>query len=244
MSKSSKFKSLALGLTLGCAAVLGTASASSVRAEAVQNFVAIEKPAEGTIILAAKPKVSLSLLTAAGTRDPKVDWSENAQKYLSEATDAALKDKKYSIAHIDADQISSPEAVQVMKLNAVVTTSIAMNAGLFKLPTKTTFDWTIGEGATLLVPEGTDPSAPPRYILFLQAEGSYSSGGRAAMFILAAAGGASIPMGGQIVQASLVDLKTGKVVWYEANMVGPGVDIRTAEGATTQITALFKKLPL
>ena len=232
------------GLALACTLALGSAFSLATHAQTVENFVTIEKPAAGTIIMVAKPKVSLALLTAAGTRDPKVEWSDNAQKYLSEAVNKALIDKAYKTNAIDVDQIANSEAVQVIKLNSSVISSIAMNSGLLKLPTKTTFDWTLGEGAALLVPQGTDPASAPRYLLFIEASGAYSSGGRAAMAVFAAAAGTAIPLGYQVVTASLVDLKTGKVIWYENNFVGSGVDIRTAEGATTQITTLFKKLPL
>jgi hypothetical protein len=51
-----------------------------------------------------------------------------------------------------------------------------------------------------------------------------------------------IPSGGvQAAFASLVDLKTGQVVWFNflASQTG---DIRTADGAETMVTALLGKM--
>jgi hypothetical protein len=241
ISKLSATVSLCLCLVFTCLAL----TAIGAQAETTPTFVAIEKPASGTVVMSLKPKVSLSLLTAAGTKDPKVEWSDNAATYLNEAVDTALKAKSYGITRADSDQITAPEAVQVLKLNQAVNDSITLNRlPAYKLPTKAKFEWTLGEGATRLIPEAADGMAKARYALFLTAEGSYSSGGRAALAVGAAIFGAAVPLGGQYVQASLVDLNTGQVVWYEFTVVGAGTDIRTQEGATTLVTTLFKKFPL
>ncbi len=53
-----------------------------------------------------------------------------------------------------------------------------------------------------------------------------------------------MPMGGQVITGSLVDLKTGQIVWYQTMGVPSGTDIRTPEGAGEAVNILFKKLPL
>ena len=102
----------------------------------------------------------------------------------------------------------------------------------------------MGDGVTTLVPADAAPDAPPAYALFVRVKGSYSSGGRAAMMVGMAMLGAAVPMGGQTIQASLVDLKTGQVVWYNFMVVPAGTDIRTAEGAGAAVNILTTKLPL
>ena len=129
----------------------------------------------------------------------------------------------------------------MLKLNSAVTDTVFFNT-IWKLPTKTTFDYTLGEDAAKLIPAGSETA--PAYALFVECKGSYSSSGRAATMIVMAAMGVGMPMGGQALRATLVDLKTGQVVWYQLMTVPPGTDIRTAEGAGTAVNLLFKQLPL
>ncbi|GGZ30586.1 hypothetical protein [Asticcacaulis endophyticus] len=230
------------------AATLATAvcvCAPQAFAAKTETFVKIEKPAAGTPVLLIKPEADLSMLTASGVTEPKVEWSDNAEKYLAEALEAAIKARSYTTHSVPIESYQEPRAVQLVKLNTVVTSSIAMQEWpALRLPTKTAFDWTLGEGTQVLIPQVAEGTAAPQYVIFLRATGSYSSGGRAALAVGAALLGAGVPLGGQFVQATLVDLKTGKVVWYEFDKVPTGEDIRTPEGATATVTRLFKKLPI
>jgi hypothetical protein len=62
------------------------------------------------------------------------------------------------------------------------------------------------------------------------------------MMVLFAAAGVAIPGGGQGGYASLVDLNTGDIVWF--NMVAAGAgDLRTPAGAETAVKQLFSNLP-
>lgn len=219
--------------------------APHVLAAETKTYIDIAKPAAGTTILLIKPDAELSMLTASGVTEPKVEWSDNAEKYLAEALDKAVKARSYTTHSVPIESYQEPRAVQLVKLNTVVTSSIAMQEWpMMRLPTKTAFDWTLGEGTQVLIPQVTDGASSPEYVIFLRATGSYSSGGRAALAVGAALLGAGVPLGGQFVQATLVDLKTGKVVWYEFDKVPTGEDIRTPEGATATVTRLFKKLPI
>lgn len=217
-------------------------------AEPIPNHVTMERPLTGTVILAMKPDVTLSELTATGTADPKLEWAENARRYIDEAVSARFNAQGYAITRADPSAISDEAALQVLKLNDAVDMSImshAYSAGTGKLPTKASFDWTIGEGAQLLVPENLRGTAgAPRYALFVKVKGSYSSGGRKVMMVAAAIGGVGIPMASQAVEASVVDLQTGRVIWHKFLIVSFGVDIRTEAGAKAQIETLFKDLPL
>ncbi len=189
------------------------------------------------------PEVTLGLLTAGGSTDPKEEWSQNGRKYLNDGLNSALSVRKYSLASVDLSTYEDPRALQILKLNDTVSDTIAFNAfpGL-ALPTKTSFDWTLGDGASSLVPANS--TTAPAYALFVRAKGTYSSGGRAAMMIGMAALGVGMPMGGQVITGSLVDLKTGQIVWYQTMGVPSGTDIRTPEGAGEAVNILFKKLPL
>lgn len=229
------------------AACLVMAGAGLARAGTAPTFVSIAKPAEGARVLVVKPEATLNMLTAGGAQEPKDAWSQSAQKYLDASLDSAVRARKLTPLDADPDAYDDPRAVQMLKLNDAVTQSIALNALPYaKLPTKTGFDWTLGEDVAALLPAASTDGAQtaPAYALFVKAAGSYSSGGRAAVMVGMAMLGVGMPMGGQYMQGTLVDLKTGQVVWYQTLIVPSGTDIRTAEGAGAAVDKLLAKLPL
>lgn len=235
-------KKFAITTAVAAVMCLGVLSATGAYAEgAVPTYVQIEKPAKGTPILVVLPTVSLNLLTASGTQEPKEEWSHSAQTYLNTSMGDSLTTSGYKTVSIDLNTYEDPAALQMLKLNSAVTETVWYN-NIWKLPTKTTFDYSLGEDAAKLVPAGSE--AAPAYALFVECKGSYSSGGRAAMMIGMAALGVGMPMGGQALRATLVDLKTGQIVWYQLMAVPSGTDIRTAEGAAEVVNSLFKQLPL
>ena len=63
-------------------------------------------------------------------------------------------------------------------------------------------------------------------------------------FIGMAALGVGIPMGQQHAYASLVDLKTGRVIWFNTILAGTGIDMREPDGAKSIVGSLLKDLPL
>ncbi len=230
---------LALGLCLGALSPAAHADTP------VPTFVSIPKPAAGTPIVVVTPEVSLGLLTAAGSVEPKDEWSKSARDDINASITQALSGRGYKVMPTAIDSYDGDRALQLLKLNDAVTSSIDTNAyPMGHLPTKTSFDWTLGDGASSLVPAGSDPAAPPAYVMFIHVTGSYASSGRAAMMVGMALLHVAVPLGGQMIQATLVDLKTGQVVWYQNVPVASGTDIRTPEGAGTAVTSLFKKLPL
>jgi len=220
--------------------------AASADAQVAPTVVSITKPAAGTPILIATPETSMNLLTTAGV-DPKEEWNQNAKKNLASALATAIKGRGYSTEAVDPSGYADPHDLQVLKLNDVVTTAIQTNQFL-RLPTKTGFDWTLGDGAADLRP--ADETTPAAYILFVQANGNYSSGGRMMMGALLAAasggsaGGQLMAGGTQILSGTLVDLNTGQVVWYKQVSFMAATDLRTAGGDTAAVESLLKTLPL
>ena len=119
------------------------------------------------------------------------------------------------------------------------------------LPTKRGkgLDWTLGADAVKLGEKtGYD------YALFLHAEDQVASTGRVALGVLGLAGcivGFCAPnVGGaeQLDYASLVDLKTGEVVWFnvvDAASQVPGIkfgDLRTPQGAAQMVERLLGRM--
>src|SRR4030095_1197772 len=126
--------------------------------------------------------------------------------------------------------IGEQELADVERLNFAVAQSIVLHKYLRDyLPTKRGkgLDWTLGEDAVRLGQKtGYD------YALFMHAEDQVASSGRIALGVLGVAGcfvGFCAPnIGGatQLSYASLVDLKTGEVVWFNVVRAGsqiPGI---------------------
>jgi hypothetical protein len=92
------------------------------------------------------------------------------------------------------------------------------------------------------------------YALFLHAEDSFASTGRIALQVLGVAGcvvgfcAPNIGGGGQFAYASLVDLHTGNVVWFNVLQAGTQVagvnmgDIRKPEGAAQMVDRLLGRM--
>ena len=99
--------------------------------------------------------------------------------------------------------------------------------------------WTLGPGVREIAERtGAD------YMLTLQITDSYSSKGRVAMMLLGVALQVALLTGGQQGGiATLVDLKTGDVVWFNV-MTDQMGDMRDAEGAAATARRLLKGLPL
>ena len=197
-------------------------------------------PPQNARVLIAQPDIELSVLTAPGLLEPRADWATSARTNMQAAVEATLKDRSHRVTALDPVTAMEGREGQVLRLQGAVGASILAH-GLYGagLPSKTGFDWTLGEGARLLAVRYSSD-----YALFIHGRGSFSSGGRVAMVIGAAALGVSLPMGGQEAYASLVELQTGRVVWFNQAVAGPTADMRSPEGAKLLTEALLKDLPL
>jgi hypothetical protein len=200
----------------------------------------VTTPDAGARILLVKPDVELSILLASGVNEPRADWSNTVRENLSREIQEQLGGKSHSFTAFDPEGAMGGRGGQVLRLNEVVGQSIQVfDYGALKLPTHADgFDWTLGDGAIAF---GQSNNAD--YALFVLARGSWASEGRQALAVGAALLGAGIPMGSQALSASLVDLKTGRVVWYNIVHAGSGADMR-AEGADELVKALLKDAPL
>ena len=100
------------------------------------------------------------------------------------------------------------------------------------------FDWSLGPGvAELGQITGAD------YALFTYLRDSYSSSGRVAMRVIGVVLlGGDIGGGLQVGLASLVDLRTGQVVWHNLLLDQTG-DLRTPAGANETAADLLKGFP-
>lgn len=226
-----------------CAAALLLAACTSTRQMADVEFT---PPAGEYSLLVLRPNVSVGLLTASGLVEPREDWTEQARTNLI----AALQQQQAgrggrtviasTFGEAGADASLSAD---LSELHGAVGQAIYLHkySGL-TLPTmEDRFDWTLGDQAVRLGRQtGYD------YALFLHAEDQFSSSGRVALRVLGFAGcmiGVCVIPGGKtrMAYASLVDLGTGRIVWFNLLTSGVG-DMRTPEGANDTISDLLAEM--
>jgi hypothetical protein len=217
------------------------------------------KPEVGALIDPAAARVlvlpldiELSVLEAGGLTAPRADWTKAAKEHVGKVVLERLGATQggFVIAH---EELLAPESkhLQLFKLHEAIGNAIYNHqAGGAQgqaaiLPTlKKGFDWTLGDGVQALA-EDTGAN----YALFVHVRDSYATAGRKAAMVgailVAGLTGVYVPVGTGVRTgfASLVDLKTGQVVWFNRLYSETG-DLREAEPAAKAAGALLKDLPL
>ena len=195
-------------------------------------------PVTGTVVL-VEPDIELYAVGAGGMQEPRREWTEVAEREFP----AAARETLGAQGILLRDNFSLPKDVgpehpirQLMLLNQAVSISILNYGRPGTLRNKhDQFDWTLGPGVSALR-EATGAD----YALFTYIRDSYTSGGRAAMrvigFLLL---GGDIGGGVQVGLASLVDLRTGRVVWHNLLLDQTG-DLRDPAGARETAGDLLK----
>ncbi len=198
----------------------------------------LESVKEKPTILLMPPDIRYYLVTAGGVTEPHAEWTDAAQQNFSKAVQDYAKSIGTDLVVMD-DADMSPAEIEYSKLHgAVGFTVMANHFGTLKLPTKNgEFDWSLGPGIHE-VAEDYDAD----YGLFVFYRDEQASGGRVAVAVLAAIAGGGVSTGAEYGFASLVDLKTGDIVWFNRVTVGSG-ELRDPKGAVTAVNALFKDLP-
>ena len=193
-------------------------------------------PADARVVI-APIDVELFSITAGGVMEPKADWTEAAQRHMKEALHQRAVSLGGRGVELSTDQADS--MAELLSLHAAVARSIAIHhAGGLKLPTKEDkLDWSFGEALQPL-----QQATGARYALFTWVRDSYASAERVAMMIGLAMLGVGVPGGVQVGYASLVDLQTGQVLWFNQLARGFG-DLREAAKATESVGALLAGFP-
>ena len=241
------------GLAVALAAAVPLSACVQTRQYADVQFT----PPQGDYrLLVLRPDVTVGSLTTGGMVEPRADWTEQARGNIVAALRAQQATRGGKLQIIDRRNelpgVGEQELADVERLNFAVAQSIVLHKYLGDyLPTKRGkgLDWTLGEDAVRLGQKtGFD------YALFMHAEDQVASSGRIALGVLGVAGcfvGFCAPnIGGatQLSYASLVDLKTGEVVWFNVVRAGsevPGIkfgDLRTPEGAAQMVERLLGRM--
>lgn len=205
----------------------------------VRQIDRLESTAENPRILLMTPDIKYYLVTTSGLPEPHADWTEAARKNFSSAFNAYCDARDIDLASMDDEINLSNQEIRYRKLHGAVGQTILNNHfGMQTLPSKNEeFDWSLGPDI-----QGIGEKYDADYGLFVFYRDYQASGGRVFFSILAAAVGASVSTGWEGGFASMVDLKTGDIVWF--NMVQAGVgELRYADSAATTVEKLFQDMP-
>ena len=210
-----------------------------------QTSLGYVPPAGNQKIILMRPDIAVDALTVGGLLERREDWTVTARDNVLNSLQAqqAKRGGAMQVAITRADAGSDEATViDLNKLHAAVGQSVILHKFSVggALPTKKdVFDWTLGD---LAVRYGAQSGYD--YALFLYARDSFSTGGRVALQTIGAlgciVGVCVIPTGGtQQAFASLVELKSGKLVWFN-HVISTAGDIRTPQGADALVAKLLE----
>jgi hypothetical protein len=205
-----------------------------------EGFVLKEKSAK---ILLIRPTIKVGAQSTGGMFEPNADWTAQAKENLGAAL--AVAQGKLGNEVIAAEEPIGAAAEKMADYRALfsVLADSVIRYQFFpgnRLPTKKrkgVFEWTMGPGVADIA-KGTGAD----YALFIFDEDQYGSTGRKVLQIFAAMGGVSVKSGEHAGYAGLVDLRTGDLVWLNADQAMGG-DVRTPEGAQKRIGQLLEDFP-
>jgi hypothetical protein len=225
---------------LAMAVVLLLAACQSHYAQVAE----LRHPADGARILLMPPDIELYEIGAFGTAEPRAEWTEAAKTHLVEALRQQNSARGLRLVDYDPSRVSADDRVEVEQLenlHGVVGRTILDHhyVPIRSLPSRGgKVDWSLGPEARRLRKVGDAD-----YALFIYIRDTYSSLGRRAMQLVMLGLFASPSIGGQQLGfASLVDLDTGDIVWFNRILRDFG-DLRDAAAADATATELLAGLP-
>jgi hypothetical protein len=216
------------------------ALAGCATSQNVQQIDRLESVRENPRVILMPPDIRYYLLTAGGVAEPHAEWTAAAQDNFTVAIGKFAESIGTDLTILDPDNLGATH-IKYEKLYSVVGMTVLQHQfGMFKLPSKgngQVFDWSLGPEISTLADEHDAD-----YALFVYYRDYQASGGRVAFAILAAAVGAGTSLGSEGGFASLVDLHSGDIVWFNVVNAGSG-ELRDAEGAALAVETLFRDIP-
>jgi hypothetical protein len=205
-----------------------------------RNFApGFERRTTGSKLVIVPPDVELFSQSVGGVLEPKADWTDAANRHFR----TALMARKEVLADnaIELDEKELDALAQLNALHGAVAEAVFVHhmMNMPALPTKEgKLDWSLGDAVQPLRERtGAD------YALFFWIRDSYATAERkAAMVAMAILFGAVVPGGQQIGYASLVDLRDGRIVWFN-NLARLSGDLRDAKAAVETVEVLMQSFP-
>lgn len=228
----------AVATVLIVAAALAACSSSDPKQAASSDFRRVDEAR----VLLLEPDVEAAQITAFAGPQLNAIWTAAARRNITNALERFLADRNAVLVPHDPSTVPVEEQVaheQIIKLHETVTLSI--NNFQDRLPTKQgQLNWTLGEGVGLLR-EHYDTD----YVLSVYLRDSTASSGRVTLGVLLGMLGANVnPADGRLLGiATLTDLQTGRVIWFNRYRSESG-DLRSPEPAAEVVDELMSGFPL
>ncbi|MES2127593.1 MAG: hypothetical protein V4463_10000 [Pseudomonadota bacterium] len=215
---------------------LALAAGSAAAQNLAPDFTGLPK---GAKVAMMPSDVELFSLSAGGVPEPKADWTEAAIRNLKTALHARKAALGVDIADMSVED--GDALAEINTLHAAVANAISLHqfsGAVWNLPTKDKkLDWKLGEAvAAIKQRTGAD------YALFSYVRDSYASAERKAAMVALALVGVGLHGGAQVGYASLVDLNTGRVLWFNKILRATG-DMRDEDGARETLNSLLDHFP-
>lgn len=188
------------------------------------------------------PDVQLFEMQASGVLEPKSEWTETARTHVVAALSERIRQSGANVIDY-ANPSSLPDELthaRLIDLHRAVGEAIRQHwAGPLALPSKKgQLEWTLGPGVQTL-----RERYEADYAFFLHIHDSYASAGRGAVVLIGLLFNAPVTGGHQVGFVSLVDLKTGQVVWANQS-INTGADLRVPKSADEVVVKLLEGFPI
>ncbi|PHP20468.1 hypothetical protein CG471_07060 [Sphingobium sp. IP1] len=203
-------------------------------------------PQSGKTILVFRPTVRVGGQSTGGLFEPNADWTDKARENI----DTALAKRQGTLGNkVITAPVSYGEEAQLVEEYSALFAAVSQSVIQYqffvgnRLPTKKrdnkadVFEWSLGSGVAAL-PGAKDAD----YALFIWNKDAYGSTGRKLLQVAAAFGGISVTSGEHKGYAGLVDLKTGDLMWLNAD-AAMGGDVREVDGAEKRVAQLLEEFP-
>jgi hypothetical protein len=196
------------------------------------------RPAASKLVI-LPADMELYSISAGGVAEPRADWTEAAQRHFSQALQGQGERLGATVASPEPADLDAFAELLALHRGVADAVFIHHTRTSMRLPTKRArLDWSLGAEAVQPLRERTGAD----YALFTWIRDSYASGERKAAIVAMALLGGIMLGGEQVGYASLVDLRTGRIVWFNdlSRMAG---DLREAQPAAETVEALLKNFP-
>ena len=181
--------------------------------------------------------------STGGLFEPNADWTAQSQENVERELTRLQDSLGNEIVRFAFDGAPGTEPLQRYHALFGAVAGSVIEYQFFRgnrLPTKKQEDdfvWTVGPQINdIAALEGFD------YILILRTKDAFGSTGRKVLQVFGAMGGIAVTSGEHIGYAGLIEVKTGDLVWLNADLQMGG-DVRTPEGAQKRVGQLLEGFP-
>lgn len=238
-------KPLNLAIVLALAAILAGCTSPPFRSSPDIN----QRIASYGTILVLPPKVDLYEVSAGGTAEKMDDWSEQGTSNVVQSLKGSLSASRIPCLFLNPDTLSAERKVTLDETSALydaVDNSILLHAygneqtGFAEKEKR--FEYSLG-------PETSDLAMTADAVLVVRGVDYISSSARkaaqaGAMVVGMLFGVVVTPRGGiTALSVSLVDAKSGTIVWHAINASEGGFDLRNPASTGKIVASLLKPFP-